>query len=100
MRMMTLLAACCLLAGCAGSAIHDLTLGPEKLAEQDDAYCKSIGAMGPNYTNCRLFMTQRRDAKHAAAAAALADGLAAAGDSFSRRPSVTCTTYGNRTTCN
>jgi hypothetical protein len=32
------------LGGCAGSPVGDAIAGPEKLAQQDDAYCESIGA--------------------------------------------------------
>lgn len=54
------------LAGCAGSPIGDSIAGPEKLAAQDDAYCQSIGAAqgSPQYTNCRLIVTQQRETKH------------------------------------
>jgi hypothetical protein len=31
------------LGGCAGSIVGDAIAGPEKLAQQDDAYCTSIG---------------------------------------------------------
>ena len=41
----TLLAAC-LVAGCAGPPVGDALLGPEKLAQQDDAYCRSNRSRG------------------------------------------------------
>lgn len=77
------------LSGCAGSVVGDAIAGPEKLAEQDDAYCRSIGATGRDYTNCRLMVTQQRDARHAHRL-----GLAAG------RPGIQCTTVGPTTTCN
>ena len=52
------------LAGCAGSPVGDALAGPEKLAERDDAYCRSIGAQGDAYTHCRLSVTQQRQANH------------------------------------
>jgi hypothetical protein len=54
------------LGGCAGSPVGDAIAGPEKLAQQDDAYCESIGAAKgmPQYTNCRLTVTQHRETKH------------------------------------
>jgi hypothetical protein len=47
------------LGGCAGSPVGDAIAGPEKLAQQDDVYCESIGAAKgtPQYTNCRLTVT-------------------------------------------
>jgi hypothetical protein len=86
--------------------LHSLCLdlaamvGPEKLALQDDAYCHSIGAKGSDYTTCRLFMTKQRADRHTAALNGLAEGLLAAGDSFSRngqRNSTTCVTTGPAT---
>jgi hypothetical protein len=66
-----------LLMDCAGSRVGDAIAGPEKLAQQDDAYCRSIGAnVGtPAYTQCRMFATERRDHAHEASA----ERLAAAG---------------------
>lgn len=64
----------CAVSGCAGSPVGDAIAGPEKLAERDDAYCRSIGAVGTNYTNCRLFVTQQRDNKHARAMSAIRGG--------------------------
>jgi len=100
------LLAASLVAGCAGSPINDAIVGPEKLAKQDDAYCRSIEAKGSDYTNCRLFMTKQRDDRHRAFAEGLGDGLIAAGQSFSnagQRTSTTCTTTGpasyRTTTC-
>jgi hypothetical protein len=55
------------LAGCAGSPMGDLMAGPEKLAAQDDTYCKSLGAKpdSDNYINCRLIADQNRAQRHA-----------------------------------
>lgn len=62
---------CVLLAGCAGSPLGDAITGPEKLAAQDDSYCRSIGAAKgtPSYTDCRLRVAQMREQRHAAAMA-------------------------------
>jgi hypothetical protein len=56
------------LGGCAGSPVGNMIAGPEKLAQQDDAYCQSIGARygTPEYTNCRLVTAQQRDQRDAA----------------------------------
>lgn len=89
LRMCLALSAAFLVAGCAGSPVGDAIAGPEKLAQEDDAYCRSIGAAGPNYTNCRIMMTQRRDTKHARALAV-----------FRSSPMIQCITVGNVTTCN
>lgn len=82
-----------ILTGCAGSPVGDAIAGPEKLAQQDDAYCREIGAVGPSYTNCRLSMTQRRDDKHTRAL-----------EAFRSAPAVRCVTVGppeaRTTTCN
>ena len=74
MRVIGATALCAALAGCAGSPIADNIAGPEKLAMQDDAYCQSIGAAKgtPQYTNCRLTVTQQREDKHNVARAAAA----------------------------
>lgn len=81
-----------MLAGCAGSPVGDAIAGPEKLAQADDTYCRSIGAAGPEYTKCRLFVTQQRDNKHARALAA-----------FRPQPTLQCVTMGppeaRTTTC-
>ena len=66
MRFLMILPLCVGLAGCAGSPVGDALAGPEKLAQQDDAYCASIGAQPgtPAYTDCRLRVTQMRENKH------------------------------------
>ena len=86
MRKMLALLAVCLLAGCAGTPVGDALIGPEKLAQQDDAYCRSIGAVGPNYTNCRLFMTKDRADRHTAAINSAADLFQRAGMTRSNAP--------------
>jgi hypothetical protein len=80
-----------LLAGCAGSPVGDALAGPEKLAAQDDAYCQSIGAAKgtPQYTDCRLRVTQMRETKHNAARSAAMSG-----------GPVVCNRVGNTTICN
>lgn len=88
-------AALFVLPGCAGSLVGDAIRGPEKLARDDDAYCRSIGAAdGPAYTNCRVYLTQRRDNKHEKALDRLSNAT---------RPTVQCTTIGgpgaSTTTC-
>ena len=66
MRILGIVALCAALGGCAGSPVGDTIAGLEKLAQQDDAYCESIGAVKgtPQYTNCRLTVTQQRETKH------------------------------------
>jgi hypothetical protein len=66
MRILGIVALGAALGGCAGSPVGDAIAGPEKLAQQDDAYCESIGAAKgtPQYTNCRLTVTQQRETKH------------------------------------
>lgn len=78
------------LSGCAGSPVGDALAGPEKLAQQDDAYCRSIGAVAgtPQYTSCRLQVTQMRETKHNAARSAMMSG------------GVVCNRFGTTTVCN
>lgn len=75
------------LSGCAGSPIGDRIAGPEKLAQQDAAYCQSIGAGqgSPQYADCRLRVEQMRTQSHSAA--------------MSGGPTV-CNTVGYTTVCN
>jgi hypothetical protein len=56
------------LGGCEGSPVGNMIAGPEKLAQQDDAYCQSIGTRygTPEYSNCRLVTAQQRDQRDAA----------------------------------
>jgi len=91
---------------CAGTPIGDAITGPEKLAKQDDAYCRSIGARGSDYTKCRLSMTQHRDERHTAARNGAADALQSTSEAMLRngqRGTTTCTTTGplsrRTTTC-
>jgi hypothetical protein len=66
MRILGIVVLGAALGGCAGSPVGDAIAGPEKLAQQDDGYCESIGAAKgtPQYTNCRLTVTQQRETKH------------------------------------
>jgi hypothetical protein len=91
MRVLLLLPFFAVLGGCAGSPVGDAIAGPEKLAQQDDAYCQSIGAQlgTPTYTDCRLRVTQMRENKHNSARAVAASG----------GPTV-CNRVGNATICN
>ena len=59
MRILGIVVLGAALGGCAGSPVGDAIAGPEKLAQQDDVYCESIGAAKgtPQYTNCRLTVT-------------------------------------------
>ena len=61
------------LGGCAGSPVGNMIAGPEKLAQQDDAYCQSIGTRygTPEYSNCRLVTAQQRQERIAATSEAL-----------------------------
>jgi hypothetical protein len=65
------------LGGCAGSLLGDAIAGPEKLAQQDAAYCASIGAPAgtPSHPQCRMNLEQQRTAHHQASAAVMAAGL-------------------------
>ena len=62
MRILGIVALGAALGGCAGSPMADAIAGPEKLAQQDDAYCKSIGlSFGTNqYAGCRMVQSQAR----------------------------------------
>lgn len=89
--VVVIVASSLLLAGCAGSPVGDALAGPEKLAAQDDSYCQSIGAIKgtPQYTDCRLRVTQMRETKHNVARSAAMSG----------GPTV-CNRVGNTTICN
>jgi hypothetical protein len=67
-----------MLAGCAGSIVGDAIAGPEKLAQQDDAYCTSIGLQlgQPDYARCRMMREAARERHHAQSRAMLTTGLA------------------------
>jgi hypothetical protein len=76
------------LANCAGSPVGDALAGPEVLAQRDDAYCRSIGAVPgtQNYMNCRLTVSQNREINHANRFAAAQAGLAAASAASAPQP--------------
>jgi hypothetical protein len=92
MRVVGVITLCAALGGCAGSVVGDAIAGPEKLALQDDAYCQSIGAAKgtPQYTSCRLTVTQQREDRHNRALAAASSGTS----------TTTCSRYGSTVTCN
>jgi hypothetical protein len=89
MRIFAAVAGFVLMSGCAGSVIGDGDgiAGPEKLAQQDDAYCRSIGLKfgTPDYANCRMQTTQRREDRHFQAVQSVGDDWAAAGAAMSQR---------------
>ena len=68
------------LGGCAGSIVGDAIAGPEKLAQQDDAYCTSIGLSfgSPDYAKCRMMRDRARQAHHDRMLGVAATGLAIA----------------------
>jgi hypothetical protein len=80
MRFSALAFVACMLGGCAGSIVGDAIRGPEKLAQDDDAYCKSIGlSFGtPDYAKCRMMRDQARQAHHDRMLGVAATGLAIA----------------------
>lgn len=92
------------LAGCAGSPVGDAIAGPEKLAQQDDAYCESIGAAHgtQNYTNCRLTMSLQRDNRHTARLGIAAAGINAAAAPPPQPTNITtiCNKSGSQVVCN
>lgn len=75
------------LSGCAGSVIGDGIAGPEKLAQRDDTYCRSIGLKfgTSDYASCRMQTTQRREDQHFQAIQSVGDDLSAAGAARSQR---------------
>lgn len=115
MRAIAVLTGFLLLSGCAGSPMADAIKGPEKLAQEDDAYCRSIGLAfeTPRYADCRMLQAQARNARHAQSQA-LGDSLLAAGAAVAAsQPSppavqplpnilpqqTRCQTYGATTNC-
>lgn len=100
-----------LLSGCAGSPVADALAGPEKLAQQDDAYCKSIGLdFGTNqYAGCRMMQDQARAERHASSQALLAAGASVVASQPQPAPvqplpnilpqQTRCQTYGATTNC-
>jgi hypothetical protein len=54
-------------------------VGPEKLAQQDDAFCWSLGSPGTKeYDRCRVNRKEARDRRHAERQNMVATGLAIA----------------------
>jgi hypothetical protein len=115
MRVVGVLVALSLLSGCAGSPVADAIAGPEKLAQQDDAYCRSIGFnLGTNqYAGCRMMQSQAREERHARSEA-IGNALLGAGSAMvasqPQAPAVAplpnilpqqtrCQTYGQTTNC-
>lgn len=97
MKPFIAIAAAVLLSGCQGTPIGDAMIGPEKLAQMDDQYCRSIGAAPGSqpYIQCRMFKTSEREQSHRAAFARAGAGLQATGaqmqnNAMASRP-VTCT---------
>jgi hypothetical protein len=80
MRVIAALIGALTLGGCAGSPVGDAIAGPAKLAQVDDAYCRSIGveADTPGYANCRQTLTQNRDEYHVMEVARAKAAVAAA----------------------
>jgi hypothetical protein len=80
MRIAAVLLCAASLAACAGSPVGDALAGPEVLAQRDDTYCRSIGAVPgtQNYMNCRLTVSQNREVNHANRLAIAQAGFAAA----------------------
>src|SRR5450759_779699 len=80
MRIAAVLLCAASLAACAGSPVGDALAGPEVLAQRDDAYCRSIGAVPgtESYINCRLPVSQNREVNHANRLAIAQAGFAAA----------------------
>ncbi len=75
------------LAGCAGTPIGDALTGKEKLAEQDDAYCRSIGGVPGTtpYMQCRMFRADQRQRSHQAAFSRASASMAATSASYSQQ---------------
>lgn len=90
------------LGACAGWVVGDAIAGPEKLAQQDDAYCPSIGTKfgTPQYQNCRLIQQQTREARHARRLGIAADGAAIAASAASRPTTTRCQRLGPELICN
>jgi hypothetical protein len=103
MRILGIVALGAALGGCAGSPLGDAIAGPEKLAQQDDAYCASIGtpAGTPSYPQCRMNLTQMRQSEHEGYRNRAMVGLAIAAEASRPPPApVICHTVGNTTVCN
>lgn len=105
MRILWALPIFVILSGCSGSPLGDAIAGPEKLAQQDDAYCASIGtpAGTPSYPQCRMNLTQMRESKHEGYRNRAMVGLAIASEMNRPTPpppTVVCRSMGNTTVCN
>jgi hypothetical protein len=83
--------------------VGDAIAGPEKLAQQDDACCQSIGTRFRtlDYSNCRLIQQQTREARHANRLGIAAAGAAIAASAASPPPTTTrCQRLGPEVICN
>jgi hypothetical protein len=104
LRTALVVASAIALSGCVGSPVGDALAGPEVLAQRDDTYCKSIGAQPgtSDYTQCRMFATQQRNAGHQAAfnRSAAASRTFLATQAAQRPVNCTSTTFGTTTTTN
>ena len=91
-----------ILGACAGSIVGDAIAGPEKLAQQDDAYCQSIGTRRgtPEYSNCRLIQQQTRETRHARGAAMAAAGAAIAASAAQSPTTTRCQRLVSEVICN
>jgi hypothetical protein len=90
------------LGACAGSIVGDAIAGPEKLAQQDDAYCQAIGTRfgTPEYSNCRLIQQQTRETRHARGAAMAAAGAAIAASAAQPPTTTHCQRLVSEVICN
>lgn len=68
----------------------------EKVAEQEDGYCASIGLKfgSPDYANCRMGLRQEREARRERAIAGIAQSLENMKIQEPARNTVDCTTTG------
>jgi hypothetical protein len=61
------------------STLGGCDIGPEKLAQQDDAFCHSLGSPGTKeYDRCRVNLKEARERRHAEQQNMVATGLAVA----------------------
>ena len=61
------------------STLGGCDVGPEKLAQQDDAFCQSLGSPGTKeYDRCRVNREEARERRHAEQQNMVATGLAVA----------------------
>lgn len=99
MKSLMLLVVLFSLASCQGSVVGDAMAGKEGLAQQDDEYCRSIGAKPGSdiYVQCRMVSTQNRQSRHASAWANYNRSVA---NMNANRPRTTnCNAYGNSVNC-